>query len=140
MNQKIIAIGTLLCAVLLGVGPWTVFKACEPTPEKVMKCHWACVAVIPIALLLGVTALMELVAKDSSCKKALSAVGVTAIIGVILLPSVLIGGCMKPEMPCNVLAFPCIYAISAIGLVLQAMGFLGKDREGADRGRKQWKL
>ena len=50
MKQKITAGVTLLTALLLGVGPWTFFKACPVTPEKIMKCHWCCLALIPLAL------------------------------------------------------------------------------------------
>lgn len=46
MKQKVVSIVSGILALLLAVGPWTLFQAC-PTTEKVMKCHWCCRAVYP---------------------------------------------------------------------------------------------
>ena len=128
MKQKITAGGTLLTALLLGVGPWTFFKACPVTPEKIMKCHWCCLALIPLALVLGAAGIVQLMAKSREARQAVCLLAAAAYIGTILLPAVLIGGCAKPEMACNVLTYPCVYAVSALGLVFQAAGlFIGKN-------------
>lgn len=70
MKQKITAGVTLLTALLLGVGPWTFFKACPVTPEKIMKCHWCCLALIPLALVLGVAGIVQLMAKSREARQA----------------------------------------------------------------------
>ena len=36
MKQKVVSIVSGILALLLAVGPWTLFQAC-PTTEKVMK-------------------------------------------------------------------------------------------------------
>ena len=41
----------MVAAVLLWVGPWSLFATC-PVGETIMKCHWCCVALIPIAIIL----------------------------------------------------------------------------------------
>lgn len=128
MKQKITSILSLISAVLLAVGPWTLFQACIPTEEKTMKCHWCCKAIIPIAIILMIVAVFELLEKDRKHLKALSIIGIASFAMVLLLTTKLIGGCMKPEMPCNVLAFPVINALSAVGIILQAVNFVTKEK------------
>ena len=128
MKQKITSIVTLICAALLAIGPWTMFKPCIPTAEKIMKCHWCCRAIIPIAVILVVIAVLQLLAKEAGQVKLLSVVAAVSFVMPILLTTVIIGGCMKPEMACNVLAFPVINVISVIGIVLQVINLLIKKK------------
>ena len=43
----------------------------------------------------------------------------------VLLIKVIIGGCAVETMACNTAAFPAVMAVSAVGIVLQAIGLLG---------------
>ena len=127
MKQKVVSIVSGILALLLAVGPWTLFQAC-PTTEKVMKCHWCCRAVIPVAIILLVITVLQLLIKDTKLFRKLSLVGIVGFIMPILLTTLLIGGCMKPEMACNVVAFPVINTLSSVGIVLQVIGFLTKEK------------
>lgn len=127
MKQKVVSIVSGILALLLAVCPWTLFQAC-PTTEKVMKCHWCCRAVIPVAIILLVITVLQLLIKDTKLFRKLSLVGIVGFIMPILLTTLLIGGCMKPEMACNVVAFPVINTLSAVGIVLQVIGFLTKEK------------
>lgn len=127
MKQKVVSIVSAILALLLAVGPWTLFQAC-PTTEKVMKCHWCCRAVIPVAIILLVIAVLQFLIKDTKIFSKLSLVGVVGFIMPILLTTLLIGGCAKPEMACNVIAFPVINTIAAVGIVLQIIGSLTKEK------------
>ena len=44
-------------------------------------------------------------------------------------PATLIGGCAKPEMSCNVLTYPCVYAISVVGIIVQAINAFTKNSQ-----------
>lgn len=125
MKQKILTAVSMVAALLLWVGPWSIFATC-PVGETIMKCHWCCVALIPIAIILLVLGALQLLAKQEESRKFLAIVSIAAFICAILLPAYLIGGCAKPEMACNVLTYPAVYAISAVGIVVQIINFLTK--------------
>lgn len=76
------------------------------------------------------TGVLELLAKETESLRFLAVIGAAACILSVMVPTVLIGACMKPEMVCNVVTFPVTHALSAAGLVLQvlSMVFSGKKR------------
>ena len=129
MKQKITFIGTILVGALLAFGPQFLFRPC-PTTEKVMKCFYSCKALIAIGLIVMLTGVLELLAKETESLRFLAVIGAAACILSFMVPTVLIGACMKPEMTCNVVTFPVTHALSAAGLVLQALSmvFSGKKR------------
>lgn len=128
MKNKILTAISMVAAILLWVGPWSIFATC-PVGETIMKCHWCCVALIPIAIILLVLGALQLLAKQEESRKFLAIASVVAFICAILLPSVLIGGCAKPEMSCNVLTYPCVYAISAVGIIVQVINIFTKSSQ-----------
>lgn len=71
----------------------------------------------------AVAASIQLMAKSREARQAVCLLAAAAYIGTILLPAVLIGGCAKPEMACNVLTYPCVYAVSALGLCSRQLVF-----------------
>ena len=126
MKQKIASIGGALCALLLAVGPWTLFPACTPTAEKIMKCHWCMRALIPVAVILLAVCAFELIVKDKAGLSALFAAGAVGFAMPVLLIKVIIGGCAVPTMACNTTAFPAVMAVSAAGIVCQLAGIFLK--------------
>ena len=65
-------------------------------------------------------------AKEGETKKMLSIVALALLVSAILIPTVIIGGCKKPDMACKILTFPVTHALSAIGIVMQGIGLIGK--------------
>lgn len=128
MKQKILTGVSMVAAVLLWVGPWSLFATC-PVGETIMKCHWCCVALIPIAIILLVLGALQLLAKQEESRKLLAIASIAAFICAILLPATLIGGCANPEMSCNVLTYPCVYAISVVGIIVQAINAFTKNSQ-----------
>ena len=126
MKQKIIAAISALCAALLAIGPWTLFPACTPTAEKIMKCHWCMRALIPVAVILLAVCAFELIVKDKAGLSALFIVGAVGFVMPILLTKVIIGGCAMETMACNTTAFPAVMAVSAAGVVCQLAGIFLK--------------
>lgn len=129
MKQKITAIGTILVGCLLAFGPQFLFRPC-PTTEKIMKCFYSCRALIAIGLIVLLAGVLELLSKEAESIRFLAVVGIAACILSIMIPTVLIGGCVKPEMACKMVTFPITHALSAAGIVLQALSlvFSGKKR------------
>ena len=127
MKKKVTSIATAVVAVLLAFGPQFLFQPC-PTTEKVMKCFYSCKALIAIGLILLAVGALQFLANEAKTKKSLAVVGIVACVCAILIPTVLIGGCAKPEMACKLLTFPITHSLSVIGIVLQVITLLSKEK------------
>ena len=127
MKNKITSIGTILVGLLLSAGPQFLFKPC-PTTEKFMKCFWSCKALIVVGAILALVGLLQLIAKEAKSRKALSVIGLALAISAILIPTVIIGGCAKPEMACKMLTFPVTHTLSAAAIVLQGLTLMAKEK------------
>ena len=127
MKNKIMSIGTIVLGLLLSAGPQFLFKPC-PTTEKFMKCFWSCKALIVVGAILALVGLLQLIAKEAKSRKALSVIGLALAISAILIPTVIIGGCAKPEMACKILTFPVTHTLSAAAIVLQGLTLMAKEK------------
>ena len=127
MKNKIMSIGTIVLGLLLSAGPQFLFKPC-PTTEKFMKCFWSCKALIVVGAILALVGLLQLIAKEAKSRKALSVIGLALAISAILIPTVIIGGCAKPEMACKMLTFPVTHTLSAAAIVLQGLTLMAKEK------------
>ncbi|GCD10886.1 DUF4418 family protein [Clostridium tagluense] len=97
MKKRVIyGIYFIIIGVLLAIGPHTLFAVCHKG-ETVMKCWWSAQAEISIGIMLIVAGIATLSFKSQEIQLGIcimtSALGVMAI----LIPSVLIGGCMKKQ-------------------------------------------
>ena len=128
MKQKIIFIGSTLTGLLLAWGPQVLFRPC-PTTEKFMKCFWSCRALIVVGCVLALIGLLQLLAKNTETRKALSVVALALFLGAILIPTVVIGGCAKEDMACRLLTFPITHGLAVVGLVLQGAALLDKGKK-----------
>lgn len=119
-NKILISAVYAAAAVLLAVGPYTLFKVCA-VMEKPMKCWWSVRAEIGIALLLAVHALLYLFTK-SNREKLFVTLGAAAVgVIAILIPSVLIGGCKMATMACQSVTFPSVYVIAGIVIAVSVV-------------------
>lgn len=121
-NKVTNAVIYLASGILLMIGPHTLFPVCD-TAEKIMKCFWATRAVNAVGGLIAFFGVVILLLKAKDSVTVVNLCGIAAGIAVILLPSVLIGGCAKDTMPCQALTFPAVYLISA-SVVLFSIGNL----------------
>ena len=117
MTKKISSIGNILMGLLLMIGPWYIFGVCS-TEEKIMKWFWSCraeFAIGALAVLLGILVLFtrnKRIVNETIMSIALSAMA-------ILIPLVIIGGCMKPTMHCRTTTYPVFYVIGIVNILLQ---------------------
>lgn len=91
-----------------------------------MKCFWSCKALIVVGAVVAIIALLQLMAKEGETKKMLSIAALALLVSAILIPTVIIGGCAKPDMACKILTFPVTHSLSVVGIVLQGIGLVGK--------------
>lgn len=127
MKNKITSIGSIIVGLLLAAGPQFLFKPC-PTTEKIMKCFWSCRALIVVGIIIALVGLLQLLAKEKESRKMLSIVGLALCVCAILIPTVIIGACAKPEMACVMKTFPITHSLSAIGILLQGIGLISKEK------------
>lgn len=121
MNKnKVFGIIYMIFGLFLAISPHKIFPVCEKM-EKVMKCHWTAQAELGIGLLIFALGVLLIIFKSKETQTALSLVGFISGILALLFPTVLIGGCMKPEMACRTHAFPAIYAISVLLIIISVV-------------------
>ena len=100
----IFATVTAVLGILIAVGPQTFASVCEVT-EKPMKCFWTARAEIFPGISIAVFAVLQIIfaLKKSNIQAnlALTLAIITNAIGVILIPTLLIGVCSKAMMHCH---------------------------------------
>lgn len=117
MTKKICSLGNILMGIILMIGPWFIFGVCS-TEEKVMKCFWSCKALFVLGILALLIGILVIIAKNKSIiNEIIMSVGISIM--AILVPLVIIGGCMKSTMHCNAITFPVVYVIAGVNIVLQ---------------------
>ncbi len=115
-NKLITTITYLFIAILLIVGPHTIFKVCE-VMEKPMRCYYSARAEIGIAVILLVIAILYFFTKTKRERVLVNIAVIPIGIVALLIPSILIGGCGMKTMACQAATFPAIYAISALMMI-----------------------
>lgn len=83
-----------------------------------MKCHWTARAEIALGVPIAAVGAMLAFNRRRESVRALTSLGISLGVFVILLPTVLIGVCASSEMTCNMIMKPAL--ISMGGLVIVA--------------------
>ncbi len=115
-NKLITAITYLFTAILLIVGPHTIFKVCE-VMEKPMRCYYSERAELGIAIILLVTGILYFFTKTNRERLLITIATIPISIVAILIPSILIGGCAMKTMACQAESFPSIYVLSSLLII-----------------------
>jgi hypothetical protein len=134
-NRAITGFGAVAAGLLIALGPQYIFKLCPPAEDgHFMTCHWTGCAEIGVGLLIAAFGAGLLLFSSPGTRFGLSlAIALTGILAV-LLPSVLIGGCMMETMACRRVVFPTLTVIGAltiIGFAINAFYLLGSGRREA---------
>lgn len=132
MKRLILAIAQGIAALVLTIGAFTFFKACDGMDGKYMACHWAQNAVVLIGTVLTVLALARIVIPDDKIKTGLS-IGIFALsVSAIFIPETAISLCMMKDMACHTTFKPAVIVVSAvlalIALIDVIAGFVGKKK------------
>ena len=87
-----------------------------------MKCHWAGVAELGLAVPLLVTGVLMTTSRRRETLRNLSLIGAILGVFVILLPTKLIGVCSNPEMICNSVMKPTLILMGSLAIALSLVG------------------
>lgn len=119
-NRIITGIYFALLGALISAGPQSIFKVCEPTSDKVMKCLWTATAEIGVGIVIVLLGIFLLALKSSQARLGVSIS--VAFMGILaaLFPTVLIGVCPKVTMRCHMLTLPALLVLSVF-IVLGAL-------------------
>lgn len=136
MKRYLKGILYLIGAVLIWIGPKTMFEVCEQG-EKKMKCFWSIQAEIGLAILLAVAAVIILLSANAQIRKGVYVMVIAINVVGILFPAVLIGGCPNHMMPCQKVTFPALYLIHGILLLVSLASLLIKEeKKDGQEGRR----
>ncbi len=119
--MKVLAAAIMILAIALAVVP--MFTDCqsagrmltlESGREIPMKCHWSGRAELGLALPLFGVGLMLIFGHFKETRRTLGITGILLGIVAILLPTVLIGTCQNPDMPCLSAMKPALILIGVL--------------------------
>jgi hypothetical protein len=132
-NRILTGIGAGVAGLLLALGPQYLFKLCPPADDgHFMTCHWTGCAEIGVGLMIAAFGACLLLFSSDRTRLGLSLAVCLAGILALLLPSVLIGGCMMESMACRRVTFPAITVIGALtvlGFAINSFYLLGSGRK-----------
>ncbi|MBR4878508.1 MAG: DUF4418 family protein [Clostridia bacterium] len=133
-NKTIPSIVLIIYGLLVSFGPQTLFKVCVNSTTP-MKCTYAAAAEIGIGLIAVLLGVLYMTSRGGHERITLSVASIGVAIVVMLVPSVLIGGCKNPTMPCILLTYPILYALSAAAMVFLGVNvlMLAKEEKKANR-------
>jgi hypothetical protein len=124
--MKAAAAMIILLAVVVGIIPQLTDcqsrgKAIElPNGKSLpMKCHWTARAEIALAVPLMLCGVSMLLWRRKECWRQQAVLTMALGLFVVLLPTVLIGVCAKPDMVCRALMKP---TLTSAGILLVALG------------------
>lgn len=139
LQPIIFAAVTVVLGILIAVAPQTFASVCKVT-KKPMKCFWTARAEIFLGISIAVFAALQIIfaLKESNIQAnlALTLAIITNAIGVILVPSALIGVCAKPMMHCHSVTKPFLI-VAAILIILAvalqtALALLQRSKKNGD--------
>ena len=124
LQPIIFATVTAVLGILIAVAPQTFASVCKVT-EKPMKCFWTSRAEIFLGISIAVFAVLQIIfaLKESNIQAniAFSLAIVVNAIGVILVPSALIGVCAKPIMHCHSVTKPFLIVAAILSILAVAL-------------------
>lgn len=139
--MKVTAVLLILLALVVGAVPF--FTDCQSQGRSLtlangreipMKCHWTGRAELALAAPLSMAGILILPSRRRETLRNLGLVAALLGIGIILLPTALIGVCGNPDMVCNSVMRPSLILmgtlVSALGLFSVVRSLIGKEETG----------
>ena len=132
--KKFLSIAIIVIALGIAVVP--VFTDCQSQGRSLttvdgrsipMKCHWAGIAEIGVAVPLALTGIFSLFKQRKTSFRTLSVIGISSGILAILFPTVLIGVCGNPDMVCNMIMRPLLVLGGSLAILAGFVQFLLAD-------------
>ncbi|MDR1568045.1 MAG: DUF4418 family protein [Streptococcaceae bacterium] len=123
MKHKIISAITVLIAILVAIGPKTIFPVCAVHSDMVMRCHYTAQMSLGLGISLLGLAIFLFLSRTLAFQKGIY-IG-QAILGIliILTPTVLIGVCESPMMHCHSTTSPILILLGVFVIILAVIGY-----------------
>jgi hypothetical protein len=137
--MKIAGAAIIVLAVLIAVVP--MFTDCDSQGRSLtlangreipMKCHWSARAELGLGLPLLALGVMLPASRRKEARRSLGILGATLGALVILVPTILIGVCSNPDMPCLGIMQPSLILMGALVVGISGAVFVlswGEDAE-----------
>jgi hypothetical protein len=128
--------GILMIALALVIAIVPIFTDCLANGKTLttadgrsvpMKCHWTAIAEIGLAIPLALVGILNFTSKRKETLRSLNLISLALGALVILFPTVLIGVCANPDMPCNMIEKPTLI-LSGIVVMAASLITLGTSR------------
>ena len=100
-KNKITGIITAAAGLITALIPTVIFKVCEAMDGKFMKCHWTAQTEVYIGIAVILLGILISLSREKAASAAFSVASAINGILIILIPTVVIGVCGSPDMPCN---------------------------------------
>jgi hypothetical protein len=134
--MTVAAVIIILLAAVVGVAPQ--FTHCQSPGKAIelpsgqnlpMRCHWTARAEIALAVPLLLCGVSLLVSRRKESWRPQAVLTIALGLFVVLLPTVLIGVCVKPGMVCHALMKPTLTLAGILVIALGALCFLLAGRQ-----------
>lgn len=126
MKKNIISIIQAVAAFVAIIALATILRPCNS--DMKMNCEKSVRIVMILFAIIGVIHLIFAFLKYKEI--AVNVLTIVILIGTILIPSNIIGGCKMADMACHSVSFPGIYTISsiliAVNVILVIISFVKK--------------
>jgi hypothetical protein len=125
--------GILLIVLALVIGIVPLFTDCLAHGRTLttdtgmsipMKCHWTALAEIGVAVPLALIGLFNITSKRKETLRTINEIGLALGVMVILYPTVLIGVCANPDMPCRMIELPTLILSGILVIVVGLVGLV----------------
>jgi hypothetical protein len=132
MNKTVIGILIVALALVIGIVP--LFTDCLAHGKTLttadgrsvpMKCHWTALAEIGLAVPLALAGVFNITSKRKETLQTLNVMGLALGVLVILFPTVLIGVCANPDMPCNLVEKPVLILSGVLVMAASLIALAG---------------
>lgn len=119
-QYTIFAVVIIALGLLTALAPYTFAKVCDTT-EKVMKCHWTGRVEFFLGLAVAALGILKLlpfsIAKENGFQAGVNLGIIADAIGIILVPTVIIGVCGMKTMHCHAVTQPVLIVLGILTLV-----------------------
>ncbi len=127
-NRFVFAIIFVVLGAVIALAPYTFAEVCS-TAEKIMKCHWTARVELFLGITVAALGIVKFFFADKNFQLGINFGILFNALGVILIPTVIIGVCGMKTMHCNAVSKPVLVVlgiVTAVAAVVQSVSLWKK--------------